>query len=565
MKSKISQISVFLLSASVLLAACNTPVPLSLGQPSTSEVQSAATSVATAQSSQTQQSNGNGLATSLDAYQTALENIYAQVNPSVVSIRVVQRRDVSSLDAQDQLQIPGIPGFPNSNGSPEGQSNQPAEPQYSQALGSGFVWNKDGYLVTNNHVVNGADKIEVKFADGTTLSASMVGTDPDSDLAVIKVDNPGFELTPIQVDGSSDVKVGQVAIAIGNPFGLENTMTAGIVSALGRTLPASQGSTTANGQTYSIPDIIQTDAPINPGNSGGPLVDDQGMLIGVNAAIESSSQSNSGIGFAIPATIVSRVVPELIKDGKYEHPYLGVSGMTLTPDLAKAMNLDTTQRGTLVEEIVAGSPADKAGIKGSDKAVTLDGQDAAVGGDVITAIDGSPVKAIEDIIAYLANHTSVGQKVTLTLLRDGKEQKMDVTLEARPARTPQGPQQSPQQNQPSTAQGVWLGIAGQTMSAEIAREMKLPDTQTGVLVEQVQSGSPADAAGLRGSDKPVEINGQRVMVGGDIITAVDGKTVTTFDDLKSYIQGANAGQQITLDILRDGKTQSVIATLSQHP
>ena len=562
MKSKISQISIIILAASLLLAACNTPINLSLGQTTTDVSQATVAPAATAQPSQ---SNNNGIVTSLDAYQSALENIYAQVNPSVVSIRVVQVSDVSSLDSQDQLQIPSLPGFPNLFGSPDGQSNQPSEPQYSQALGSGFIWSKDGYVVTNNHVVNGADKIEVKLADGTTLSATLVGADPDSDLAVIKVDNPGFELTPIKIDASGDVKVGQVAIAIGNPFGLENTMTAGIVSALGRTLPASEGNTTASGQTYSIPDIIQTDTAINPGNSGGPLVDDQGALIGVNSAIESSSQSNSGVGFAIPATIVSRVIPELIKNGSYEHPYLGVSGMTLTPDLAKAMNLDATQRGALVEEVVSGSPADKAGVKGSGNSTTIDGENVEVGGDVITAIDGSPVKAIEDVIAYLANNTSVGQKVTLTVLRDGKEQTLDVTLEARPVTTQQAQQQSQQQNQPAITQGAWLGIAGQTMSAEIAKEMNLPESQTGVLVEQVQSGSPADTAGLRGSDKPVEINGQRVMVGGDIITGIDGMSITTFDELKSYMLSAKAGQQIKLDILRDGNAQTLTATLIEHP
>jgi S1-C subfamily serine protease len=553
MKRKITQLSLIILVASLLLAACGSPTsakPTLKGEPVTSQLP-----VATQQNP-----TPNSGAASLGAYQSALENIYTQVNPSVVSIRVVQKQDAGSLGAAGSA-FPNIPGFPHFFGTPGQGNDQPAEPQYSQALGSGFVWNKDGYIVTNNHVVSGADKIEVKFADGTTLSAKLVGADPDSDLTVVKVDNPGFDLTPIAVNSSGDVKVGQVAVAIGNPFGLENTMTVGIVSALGRTLPASEGSSTAGGATYTIPDIIQTDASINPGNSGGPLVDDQGALIGVNTAIASASQSNSGVGFAIPATIVSQVVPELIKNGTYQHPYLGISGLSLTPDLAKAMNLEPTQRGALVEEILPGGPSDKAGLRGSDKTATIDGQQINVGGDVITGINGSAVKTIEDVIAYLADHTQVGQTVKLTFLRDGKEQNVEVTLEARPSKR-ESAQGTPSAN---AAQGAWLGIAGQPLTAEINKEMNLPETQTGVLVEQVQAGSPADTAGLQGSFKPVLINGQRVLVGGDIITAIDGKTISAFEDLKSYIASAQPDQQVTLTILRDGKEQTLTVTLAQHP
>ncbi len=193
---------------------------------------------------------------------------------------VQQDTSGSNSNSNPFSNLPGFPFF----GGPGQNNNQPSAPQVSEALGSGFVWNKDGYIVTNNHVVSGANKIEVKFADGTTLPAKLIGADPDSDLAVVKVDNPGFALTPIAVDNSATVKVGQVAVAIGNPFGLENTMTVGIVSALGRSLPAT--ATNANGLSFSIPDIIQTDASINPGNSGGPLVNDQGMLIGVNSPIQ---------------------------------------------------------------------------------------------------------------------------------------------------------------------------------------------------------------------------------------------------------------------------------------
>src|SRR6266508_2095785 len=555
MKNKITQLSITVLVVSLLLAACGPLTNPLLAQPDIKQP----SVVTQPQQSRPQQNTNSGGATSLGAYESALEGIYTQVNPSVVSIRVVEKQDISSLNPGDQNSpFPQIPGLPNFFGGPNQNNSQPSVPQYSQALGSGFVWNKDGYIITNNHVVIGASKIEVKFADGTTLPANLVGEDPDSDLAVIKVDNPGFDLTPITVSDSTNVKVGQIAVAIGNPFGLENTMTVGIVSALGCTLPA--GEINTDGATFSIPDIIQTDAPINPGNSGGPLVDDQGALIGVNSAIESSAGVNSGVGFAIPSTIVSKVVPELIKNGKYEHPYLGISGITLTPDLAKAMSMDATQRGALVEEIVANGPADKAGLHGSDRQVTIDGQDVNVGGDLITAIDGTPVKTIEDVIAYLADHTKVNQKVTLTILCDGKEQTIDVTLEARPAQTSES-----QTTTDNTPQHVWLGIAGQPLTPQINKEMNLPENQTGVLVEQVQAGSPADLAGLQGSFKPVLINEQRVLVGGDVITAIDNNEVTSFDDLQAFMQNAKPGQQVSLIILRDGKEQSLTVTLAEHP
>ena len=570
MKHKITLLSLTFLIVGLLRSACGTLTNLIPALPALPAAKEVPPVTAPQQSQPNQpqtpplepQKVASGATTSLTAYESALEGIYAQVNPSVVSIRVVETQSNSTANPGSQNSpFFNIPGLPNFFGSPNQNNNQPAAPQVSQALGSGFVWNTDGYIVTNNHVVSGANKIEVTFADGTTLPATLVGADPDSDLAVVKVDNPGFTLSPITLSDSGSAKVGQVAVAIGNPFGLENTMTVGIVSALGRSLPASDG-TTANGASYTIPDIIQTDAPINPGNSGGPLVNDQGALIGVNSAMESSSSSNSGIGFAIPSTIVQNVVPELIKSGKYEHPYLGISGTSLAPDLAKAMNLSATQRGALLEEIVPNGPADKAGLHGSTSQVTIDGQDVSVGGDLITAIDGAPVKSIEDVIAYLADHTSVGQKVTLTILRAGKEQTVDVTLQARPATTP-APQTANNNN--NAQQPAWLGIAGEPLTPDINKQMNLPDSQTGVLVEQVQSGSPADKGGLQGSFKPVLINGQRVLVGGDVITAIDGNAIANFNDLQSFMQNAKPGQDVKLTILRDGKEQTLTVTLAAHP
>jgi S1-C subfamily serine protease len=552
MKQKISLLSLSILVI-LMLTACSGTTSLAVKQSTdltgqAAQVQSVAAAVpvrsaaatATLAAPVTLSSGG------LSAYESALEEIYTRVNPSVVNIRVVQQQSGLSSGSQSSPSF-GLPGNPGNSGQ-----------QYSQGLGSGFIWDTLGHIVTNNHVVDGASKIEVMFADGTIVPAELVGADPDSDLAVIKVDVAAEQLTPVQVADSTQVKVGQIAIAIGNPFGLENTMTVGIVSALGRSLPA--GTTSSSGSSYSIPDIIQTDAPINPGNSGGVLVNGQGQLIGVTAAIESPVQASAGIGLVIPSSLVQRVVPELIKAGKYEHSYLGVTIATLTPDMATAMKLDAAQRGALIVEIASGGPAEKAGLQGSSDQITVDGQQVPVGGDVITAIDGQPVKSKEDLIAYLAEQTAVGQKVALTILRGGSEQSIDATLAARPA------QQAVQQTQPSsnTGAGAWLGISAQPMVPEIAKAMGLPESQTGVLIQQVESGSPADQAGFQGGYKPITINGQRILVGGDVITAIDGQTVTSMSDLRAFLSTAQAGQQVTLDILRDGQSQKLTVTLAER-
>ncbi|MBN1994444.1 MAG: trypsin-like peptidase domain-containing protein, partial [Anaerolineae bacterium] len=273
----------------------------------------------------------------LAAIEGSLENIYTQVNPAVVSIQVTQKEEAPAM--------PQFPGFPFFFGPQTPQSQAPQE-FYRHGAGSGFVWDKQGHIVTNNHVIDGADKITVTFADETIASAKVVGTDPDSDLAVLKVDLPAAQLQPVEMGDSTQVKVGQLAVAIGNPFGLENTMTVGFVSALERLLPVSAGAEGAllnQGPRFTIPEIIQTDAPINPGNSGGVLVNDRGQVIGVTAAIESPVRASVGVGFAIPSAIVQKVVPALIKDGHYRHSWLGLSGISLNPELAQAMNLKADQ------------------------------------------------------------------------------------------------------------------------------------------------------------------------------------------------------------------------------
>jgi 2-alkenal reductase len=287
---------------------------------------------------------------------------------------------------------------------------------------------KQGHIVTNDHVVEGASQIEVTFLDGTTVHAKVVGQDSSSDLAVIQVDvNPSL-LQPVDLGDSASLVVGQQVFAIGNPFGQLWTMTSGIVSAVGRTIQSGTSS-------YSIPEVIQTDASINPGNSGGPLLDSQGRVIGVNAQIESQGGSSSGVGFAIPVNIVKRVTPALIKDGRYNYNWLGVTGTDLTLDLKEAMNLPTDLRGALVVEVASGGPADKAGLQGSQRQATIDGSQAPIGGDVITAVDKQPVTGMDSVIDYLFTSKQPGDKITLTVLRNGHQQDITVTLGQRPANT----------------------------------------------------------------------------------------------------------------------------------
>jgi S1-C subfamily serine protease len=480
------------------------------------------------------------------AYENVLTGVYEYVNPSVVNIRVkvdgaMQQFDFGQMpDLPFDFGIPGMPETPNNPGDPEDQV--PQDPQFGYGMGSGFVWDKEGHIVTNNHVVDGAVEIEVTFSDGTSVPAELVGADPYSDLAVIKVDIAADALTPIQVADSDQVKVGELAIAIGNPFGLDGTMTVGIVSALGRTLPASQGF--GLGPTFSIPDVIQTDAPINPGNSGGVLVDDRGTLIGVPTAIESPVGANAGIGFAVPSNNVTRVVPILIEEGAYQHAYLGISGTALIPEMAEAMDLDSMQRGALVTEVVPGGPAEEAGLRGSDRQVEIDGQPISIGGDVIIAIDGGRVREMDDLIAYLTGKTSVGQKVTLTVLRDGKEADIDVTLGARPNNPGEPIEQMPRQTQGKAR----LGIIGGTLSAETAASMDLSPDQTGVLVEQVQPGGPAESAGL---------------AHGDVITALNGEVVESIDGLISMLGEYEPGETVRLTILRDGDQLKLKVTLGE--
>lgn len=482
---------------------------------------------------------GNAL---LDAYQGTLEQIYSTVIPSVVEIQVTS--NVTST----------------SNGFGFGNP----QTQVQQALGTGFIWDKQGDIVTNNHVVNGATSIEVVFSDGLTVPAKIVGQDLNNDLAVIKVNVPTDRLKPVTMGDSSTLKIGQLAIAIGSPYGEQGSMTVGIISGLDRTLPVNINSTNPNAPQYVIPDIIQTDAPINPGNSGGVLLNDQGQVVGVTAAIESNTNSNSGVGFVIPATIVKKVVPSLISTGSYQEPWLGIGGTDVVPQIATAMNLNSDQRGVLVEQVTSGSPAVAAGIQAGSQTIDVNGTQLVVGGDIIVSVNGQAVKSFNDLITYLASNTSVGQKITLGILRNGKPTTVDVTLAARPSSS--STSTSTVSPTPGLAsQGGYMGINGVTLDAAIAQAMNLPSTQQGVLVQQVQSGSPAANAGIQGGSQTETIGGSSITIGGDIIVGFDGQPVTSIQDLQGDLQQSQGGQRVLITILRNGRQSTVRVTLGSIP
>ena len=294
-----------------------------------------------------------------------------------------------------------------------------------RSLGSGFVYDVSGHIITNNHVVEDSQKTTVTFLDGTSYNAKVIGTDPYTDLAVIKVDvNPSL-LHPLPLGDSSTLRVGEQVAAIGNPFGLSGSMTSGIVSQLGRLL------STPGTASFSIPDVIQTDAAVNPGNSGGPLLNMKGQVIGINTAIQSGTGEFAGIGFAVPSNTVSKIVPILIKEGKYKHPWLGISGIDIDPDLANVLGLQDT-RGLLVVSVVKDSPAEKSGLHGSTETKEIDGIKYQIGGDVILSVDHNDVRKIDDILIHLQREKKVGDTIDLEILREGRVTNFELTLEERP-------------------------------------------------------------------------------------------------------------------------------------
>ena len=293
------------------------------------------------------------------------------------------------------------------------------------ATGSGFLVDTEGHVVTNSHVVAEADKVEVKLGSSdTTYDAEVVGTDPATDVALLKVDAPADSLHPLALADSSKVEVGEPVVAIGNPFGLDRTVTAGIVSAIQRQIQAPNG--------FSISHVIQTDAAINPGNSGGPLIDSSGRVIGINSQIQTGGGGNGnvGIGFAVPINTAREVVTQIEEHGEVKHAYLGISGGSITPDLAKALKLPV-EEGVLVNEVVKGGPADQAGLKGGDTSATIEGASFRLGGDIITEVDGEKVGGMEEVINQV-NAAAPGDKMDLTVDRDGEIKTVTVTLGVRP-------------------------------------------------------------------------------------------------------------------------------------
>jgi len=293
--------------------------------------------------------------------------------------------------------------------------------QSSEATGSGFLIDNDGHILTNAHVVSGAQKVEVQLGNGAEQQAQVVGSDPSSDIALLKVDNTEGA-NPLPLGDSSKVQVGDPVVAIGNPFALDRTVTSGIVSALQRQIQAPNG--------FSISDVIQTDAAINPGNSGGPLIDGAGQVIGINSQIESQSGGNEGVGFAVPIKTAADVVSQLENGGQVHQAYLGISGGDITPEIAHALNLPVTQ-GVLIERVLSGGPADDAGIKGATGQATISGQTFPVGGDIITKVDGKPITGMDDVVSAVNDHKP-GDEITLTIFSSGQQKDVTVKLGDRP-------------------------------------------------------------------------------------------------------------------------------------
>jgi S1-C subfamily serine protease len=297
--------------------------------------------------------------------------------------------------------------------------------QKGTATGSGFVIDGDGHILTNAHLIEGASKIRVTMSeDSDPVDAQVVGRDPSTDLALLKVDVPADQLHPLQLADSGDVQVGDPVVAIGNPFGLDRTATSGIVSALQREIQAPNG--------FSISDVIQTDAPINPGNSGGPLLDAAGRVVGINSQIETGGGNGSvGIGFAVPINTARDAVSQLLEGGEVHRAYLGVTGADLNPDVAHALNLPT-ERGALVQQVFKNGPADNAGLRGGDTQASLNGEQILLGGDIITKVDGHDVGGMDDVIG-IVNGKKPGDEVTLTVLRGEDSNDIKVTLGERPS------------------------------------------------------------------------------------------------------------------------------------
>ncbi|MDQ2808721.1 MAG: trypsin-like peptidase domain-containing protein [Chloroflexota bacterium] len=418
--------------------------------------------------------------------------------------------------------------------------------------GTGIVLD-GGHVLTNYHVIEGAGTVRILFADNSGVDAKVVGSAPQDDLAVLSANLPSDKVQAAALGDSSAVQVGEEVVAIGNPFGLDHTVTAGIISAVNRTWQSESG--------RSMTGMLQTDAPINPGNSGGPLFNLQGQVIGINTAIESPVRGSVGVGFAIPINRAKSLVPRLSSGTSVQRTWLGIQGTAIDDEVAAQYSLPV-KKGILVVGTIAGGPAQKAGLVAADS--------SGKGGDIITAIDGTAVGKVEDLTSYLDNK-KVGDVVTLTILRAGKEQPLKLTLQAWPDQAPQsqapnglpnmpGQPNTPGQpnipGQPNTPNRgtVWLGILGEPLTAARVQELHLGVT-AGVLVDQLIPNSPAVTAGLR-----AQTDSQT----GDVITAVEGKPILSSADIAAALSGKKAGDVVTVTVWRDGKSTDLKLTLARR-
>ena len=498
----------------------------------------------------------NEKAEAINEAKASFSDLYEEINPSVVYIYVAKANEKAGTSYEiDEFDFdwgdifgPEFDQFFRNRDRENEEEKQPekeSEPELTYGSGTGFVWDEEGHIVTNNHVIENAVEVTVTYSDGIQRKAEVIGADPDSDLAVLEVENPKEGLTPVTMGDSAALKPGDLAAAIGNPLGQTGTMTQGIISALGRSYAVGGD---GNGN-YTIPDVIQTDASINPGNSGGVLINADGEVVGVVMAFSSYSYSSAGIGYAIPSNLVKRVVPSLIETGEYLHPWIGMSGIALTPDINEQLELDHDQRGAYIQTITDGSPADKAGIRGGDEDLEIaKGAVIKVGGDIVTKINERDVKGMDDIIAYLSSNTSIGDTITLHVLRDGEELDIDLTLAARPTaaqRAAENTAETEEESAPETGKAS-LGVYITELTSRKLDSMELPKDTKGVLVNSVMEDSAAADAGIEEDD---------------IITKIDDVEVAGVQDLKDEIEKHLPGERVTLTIIRDGETQEVRLTL----
>ncbi len=408
-------------------------------------------------------------------------------------------------------QMPGFPpGGPGGGGQDPREFWEPFERFFGpmprrrapeRSLGSGFIFDPAGYILTNNHVVENADEIKVKLNSGEEVTAELVGRDPKTDIAVLKVDPKGKDLPTITFGNSDNVRVGEWVMAIGNPFGLEFSVTAGIVSAKGRFI--GQG---------NYDDFLQTDAPINPGNSGGPLLDLQGKVVGINTSIFSRSGGNIGIGFAIPINLAKDLIPQLREKGKVTRGWIGVMIQKVTPDIADSLGLQAS-RGALVADVVKGGPAEEAGIKV---------------GDVIVTFDGHEVKESTELPTLVARE-KIGQDVPVVVMRDGKEETVNITIA----------EMKDDEEQVATGESEAYGLTVQNLTPEIAESLGINIDVQGVLVSGVEPGSPADDAGLRR---------------GDVIVEVNRKPVKDVDAYQKELKSTGSGKSVLMLVRRGENT-----------